>query len=290
MKLGYFTSKKIDKLAEKGNDLLTKNMPIQAIEKYKQIIKLLPSPVEQWEAYEWAVVSIADTYYVMGEYEQSEIYFREVVNNSSNPFILLRYGQVNHYLGNKDASSYYLCQAFFEDKNIFDQEEKFLEIVKKNYKKYEKMRNEKFKDMFRLPAEYKYLEKELGGIQWLWDPINWDEINIQYTILFSQIPQKLYDNDISFFCVSAILESSIRINKLDELSKWLKYLEITSRPRKDKAVVEVWKGICELKLGNEKEAMEYFSRVVENGDERLLKNFRHFGNEIYKYYCIQTIK
>lgn len=52
MKLGYFISRKIDKLTKKGNGFLENGEYEKAIEEYKKIIEALPEPKDEWDAYE----------------------------------------------------------------------------------------------------------------------------------------------------------------------------------------------------------------------------------------------
>ena len=52
----------------------------------------------------------------------------------------------------------------------------------------------------------------------------------------------------------------------------------------DDGVLETWKGICELYKENKSEAMYFFRQAEEKGTDRVLKNFGHFGNEIYDFY------
>lgn len=74
MKLGFFVSKKIDQLAKRSDDLMKNGKYADAVECYQKIIDLLPAPKEQWEAYEWSIVSIADTYYFTEDYDKAEFY------------------------------------------------------------------------------------------------------------------------------------------------------------------------------------------------------------------------
>lgn len=141
-----------------------------------------------------------------------------------------------------------------------------------------------FENLFRLPLEYQYLEKEYMSLQYLWKPIDWDEIYNQYNLFFEKIPEELYSNSISFLCASAILESAINLGKTEVFEKWLTMIERLSQNRKDVEVVEIWKGICELYKGNKEEALKFFRLAEEKGTDRILKHFRHFGNDIYDFY------
>lgn len=85
MKLGFFVSKKIDQLAKRSDDLMKNGKYADAVECYQKIIDLLPAPKEQWEAYEWSIVSIADTYYITEDYDKAEFYLYKI--NRHSPYL-----------------------------------------------------------------------------------------------------------------------------------------------------------------------------------------------------------
>lgn len=282
MKLGYFTSRKIDKLAKKGNGFLENGEYEKAIEEYKKIIDALPEPKDEWDAYEWANVSIADTYYIMKDYKNCITYMNKIIRYANNPFIFLRTGQAYYYEDDMEKAEEYLAKALEKDGvNIFKEEESyFLNIAQKGFKKMKS----KFKNMFHLPEQYQYLEKEYMELQILWTDKNWETIYEQYTSLFKKIPEEIYDNSMTYFCVTAILEAIINLRKIDAFPQWIKILEIVSESRMDKENVQIWKGLYELVKGNDEKAMEYFRYIDESGNLRMLKNFRHFKNKIYDFY------
>lgn len=282
MKLGYFISKRIDQLAKKADISMKNNQYQDAIKHYEKIIDILPEPKETWEAYEWATVSIADTYFIMEDYENAHAFFKTIISTADNPFIILRYGQTQYYRKNLQEAKEYLLKAYqYGGKEIFESEEPmFLNLINENISNKESV----FENLFRLPEEYQYLEKEYMSLQHLWKPVKWEEIYKYYTDIFKKIPEELYTNSIAFLCASSILESSVHLNKTEVFSKWIHMLEVTSVKRYDSGVIEVWKGICELNIGNEVNAMQYFKQAVEKGTERVLKNFGQFGNDIYDYY------
>lgn len=155
MKLGYFVSKKIDNLAKKAEIYLNNGDSLEAISKYNEIIDLLPEPKENWEAYEWAIVSIADTYFVAKNYEKAYFYFSKVISDESNPFVFLRFGQTNYYLKNNKDAVKYLGEAYdICGEDIFNDEDKiFLEIARKDKPTKKSSLDIPFENMFRLPLE-----------------------------------------------------------------------------------------------------------------------------------------
>ncbi|WP_154888666.1 tol-pal system YbgF family protein [Longibaculum muris] len=288
MKLGYFVSKKIDQLTKKADSAMQCGEYLKAIAYYKKIIEILPEPKEQWEAFEWSVVSIADTYYIIEDYNKAELYFNKIINTAVNPFIFLRYGQTQYYLNKIEVAKEYLKKAYeLEGEEIFKQDDPcFLKLAIESSKATNKIKenDDGFENLFRLPLDYQYLEKEYMSLQYLWKPIDWDEIYNQYNLFFEKIPEELYSNSISFLCASAILESAINLGKTEVFEKWLNVIERLSQNRKDVEVVEIWKGICELYKGNKEEALKFFRLAEERGTDRILKHFRHFGNDIYDFY------
>lgn len=282
MKLGYFVSKRIDQYAKKADNAMNKNQYMEAIKYYNQIIDVLPEPKCVWEAYEWAVVSIADTYFIMQDYENAYTFFNLIISNANNPFVNLRFGQTQYYRNHMEEAKKYLMKAYQSGgKDTFESEDHlFFDFI--NVSQINKM--DEFENIFRLPEEYQYLEKEYMSYQYLWKPIQWKEIYTYYTEIFKKIPEELYTNSIAFLCVSSILESTIHLDKKEEFAKWIEMIEATSTSRYDSGVIEVWKGICELKNGNERKAIDYLDQAIEKGTTRALKDFRHFGNEIFDYY------
>ena len=118
----------------------------------------------------------------------------------------------------------------------------------------------------------------------LWTDKNWETIYEQYTSLFKKIPEEIYDNSMTYFCVISILEAIINLRKIDVFPQWIKILEIVSESRMDKENILVWKGLYEFVKGNDEKAMGYFRYIDESGNLRMLKNFSHFKNKIYDFY------
>lgn len=282
MKLGYFVSKKIDKLVKKAENAMDRDEWLSAIKYYNKILDLLPEPKEEWAAYEWTVVSIADSYYIVGDYDDAEIYFEKIIKNTFNPFIYLRYGQVKYYKNDMDEAKNYLVKAYTEaGKQIFDQEDSiFLEIALENKDNIDYQ----FINMYKLPIEYQYLEKENMRMQYLWEDMDWHEIYKQYSEFFKKIPEELYTNTLAYMTAAATLESAIFLNKFEVFPYWINKVESTLANRYDDGEVEAWKGICEFYQGHLDKAMEYFEIAVLKGDERVLCNFRHFGNKMLDFY------
>ena len=218
----------------------------------------------------------------MKDYKSCITYMNKIIRYANNPFIFLRTGQACYYEGDMEKAEEYLARALEKDGvNIFKEEEPyFLDIAQKGFKKMKS----KFENIFDLPEQYQYLEKEFMKLEILWTDKNWETIYEQYTFLFKKIPEEVYDNSMTYFCVTAILEALINLRKIDTFPQWIKILEIVSESRMDKENVQIWKGLYELVKGNDEKAMEYFRYIDESGNLRKLKNFRHFKNKIYDFY------
>lgn len=281
MKLNYLTSKKINHYAKKADSCMRRADYQGAIKYYEKILDVLPEPKDNWEAYDWTYASIGDTYFFMEDYEKAFDNLKKIVMSYDNPYIYMRYGQCFYYMGDKEKAEPYLIKAYqMVGDEVFETEDDvFKEIAMK-----EEEQNEEFDDMFGLPLEYTFLEKRFLGLQYLWDPIDWEKIYINCKSLFNQIPKELYENGVTYFISFTLLESVIFLGKKDEIKKWLDMVVIASAPRKDSGATEIWQGISEYYLGNEDEALKYFERAEEKGVEHIFRDFYDFRDEPYKIY------
>lgn len=132
----------------------------------------------------------------------------KIIRYANNPFIFLRTGQACYYEGDMEKAEEYLARALEKDGvNIFKEEEPyFLDIAQKGFKKMKS----KFENIFDLPEQYQYLEKEFMKLEILWTDKEWETIYEQYISLFKKIPEEIYDNSITYFCVTAILKIKYR--------------------------------------------------------------------------------
>lgn len=117
----------IQELSEAGNALLDEDKFDPAIAKFEEALKLLPEPIQEWDASTWLYASMGDGYFLKGDYAKSAEAFYEAMNcpeGNINPFILLRLGQSLQETGDEENATEYLLRAFMvEGEEIFDDED-----------------------------------------------------------------------------------------------------------------------------------------------------------------------
>jgi tetratricopeptide (TPR) repeat protein len=129
------TYSKICKLCQEGDEYVTKEKFNLAVQKYEEAFDLVPDPYERYHASTWILTAIGDSYFLMGNYERA----RDAIGNVmycpeaiGNPFIHLRFGQVQLELGNLIRAQDELARAYMiEGEKIFqDEDPKYLAYVK----------------------------------------------------------------------------------------------------------------------------------------------------------------
>jgi tetratricopeptide (TPR) repeat protein len=121
-----------DALAEEGNY-------DQAIVQYEAALRLVPTPVTDWEAATWILTSIGEACYFKGDYTQALEVLQEAMrcpDAIGNPFIHLRLGQVQFELRNLPRATDELVRAYMgAGEEIFaDEDAKYLALVKASIK------------------------------------------------------------------------------------------------------------------------------------------------------------
>ena len=111
----------------------------QALSEFENALKLLPPPVERWEAAIWILTAIGDAHYSMGEFEKARAALTGAMRCPGalgNPFIHLRLGESLFELGNHDRAMDELRRAHMEaGPDIFEDEDpKYLAFLKKHMK------------------------------------------------------------------------------------------------------------------------------------------------------------
>lgn len=135
--MGLFTKKKdSDYYAEAGNRLFDEGKYNQAILKWLEGLDSLNKPINAQSEAVWFHASIADAYFLLGEYEKAYSYLLEAKSNISgegysNPFVMLRLGQCSHELGKKDEVEYLMRAYMLAGDDIFENEDKkYFELIK----------------------------------------------------------------------------------------------------------------------------------------------------------------
>lgn len=127
--------KNIDELAEEGNNLFEKGNYSKAITVWEEALKAIDAPLNTKSEAVWFQTSIGDALFMMREYRKAYEYLFEAKSNLSgdgyeNPFTMLRLGQCAYELGREDAKEYLLRAYLLAGNDIFEDEEKYLEVIK----------------------------------------------------------------------------------------------------------------------------------------------------------------
>lgn len=126
---------RILKISQSADSKLEAGSCKEAIQLYNEAMKLLPKPIEQWEAATWLSGSAGNALYMDRQYRAAVIELRRTLKfpgATSNPFILLRLGQSLFELGDQDEARNELVKAYMLGGNrIFDDEHpKYFRLIK----------------------------------------------------------------------------------------------------------------------------------------------------------------
>ena len=127
--------KRITSLTDVGNDFFAHEDFEKAILNFKEALKLIPEPVDEWQTTLWLYTSIGDCYFLLGDDISALEYFQNAYNcpgANTNPFILLRLGESYFEMSNFPAAGEFLTRAYMlEGLKIFEEEEpKYLSFLK----------------------------------------------------------------------------------------------------------------------------------------------------------------
>jgi tetratricopeptide (TPR) repeat protein len=118
----------VTSLSARGNQLFDAGLYEAARQEFEEAWKLLPEPINQWEAATWLLASIGDCWFELNDYQQAHECFRKLLRDEfpdamGNVFIHLRRGQTALEVGNtamaaEDLLTAYAlggCEAFDQD-------------------------------------------------------------------------------------------------------------------------------------------------------------------------------
>ena len=125
----------IDDIAEKGNMLFDAGKYEQAVNVWQKGLDMLAKPLNAQNEAVWFQTSIADAYFMLGDYQTAYSYLTAARSNLSgegyDPFVMLRLGQCCFELCRDDAREYLLRAYMSEGEEIFDGEDgKYLDAIK----------------------------------------------------------------------------------------------------------------------------------------------------------------
>lgn len=135
--MGLLTKKKsTDDYAEEGNKLFDEGKYVQAIRIWLEGLDSLNKPLNMQSEAVWFQTSVADAWFMLGEYEKAYSYLCDAKSNISgegytNPFVMLRLGQCSHELGKEDAAEYLMRAYMLAGEEIFESDdEKYFDLIK----------------------------------------------------------------------------------------------------------------------------------------------------------------
>ena len=133
--MGLF-EKSIDDYAEQGNELFDDGRYAEAIQVWQEGLDCLDKPLNAQSEAVWFQTSIADAWFMLGEYAKAYPYLWDAKSNISgegyaNPFVMLRLGQCSFELGKEDAAEYLMRAYMLAGDEIFAaDDEKYFDVIK----------------------------------------------------------------------------------------------------------------------------------------------------------------
>ena len=252
---------KIVSLAESGDRLYDRNLYRKAMGKYLEALKLVPSPLENWEATTWLATSIGDAYFEMSEFQNAKTYYELAMKSPGgidNPYVNLSLGQVYFELQGKKKAREYLLRAFLLDgHNVFQGADlKYLALIRDDISNptSEEMADKLMKVLDEVDEEFEKgnLEECLQLLERAWN----------------SIPENKADVAESYLVADAGLEISLELNDISRADKWLAALEESSTTRQDVGDVDFAKGLVALEKNLEDEAKEHFKQANSKSEGR----------------------
>lgn len=122
-------------LIELGNEQVEVKQDLAAaIGFYDQALKMLPKPIERWDAAVWLLVALGDCYFLKGEYPQALEYLKRAIQCPGavgTGFIHLRLGQTFFELNLKNKAADELTRAYMAAPELFEsQDPKYFAFLK----------------------------------------------------------------------------------------------------------------------------------------------------------------
>lgn len=134
-------SERIEELSEQGNDLFDEEKFRECIKVWSEALALIPHPQNLYGETFWLETSIGDCYFMLNEYEQSQVHFLNAKGNIEtnayeNPFVMLRLGELFFEFGHFNEAKEFLLRAYMlEGEELFEtEEEQYFNFLKDNVK------------------------------------------------------------------------------------------------------------------------------------------------------------
>jgi tetratricopeptide (TPR) repeat protein len=128
--------KSTDDYAEEGNVLFDEGKFSEAAAVWSEGLMFLPEPQNAQSEAVWFETSIADAYFMLGDFQNASAHILNARTNISgegytNPFVMLRSGQCALETGSPDAAEYLLRAYMLAGEEIFESEDpKYFAVIK----------------------------------------------------------------------------------------------------------------------------------------------------------------
>lgn len=134
MELERKLAKRLDELAERGNDYVDNEQYREALDAFALALTLIPHPIEDWEASTWFLIAIGETQFFAGAYSESIASMaraKKCPGGLDNSLLYLRMGQAQFESGDKKGAEESLMRAYMSGgREMFsDEDSKYWEII-----------------------------------------------------------------------------------------------------------------------------------------------------------------
>jgi tetratricopeptide (TPR) repeat protein len=107
--------RRITALCDRGNEKFEAGRYREAYPDYEQALKLIPEPLESWEASTWVLLALADCNFLLGDYAAALRYLERALacpDIQGSEFLILRLGQARYELGDETGAREALDDAW----------------------------------------------------------------------------------------------------------------------------------------------------------------------------------
>ncbi|MBK9064833.1 MAG: tetratricopeptide repeat protein [Acidobacteria bacterium] len=125
----------VTRLSEQGNAASEAGDYEKSLALFRQALKLLPKPIQRWDAGGWLMTAIGDTHFLKGDYAAAASALKEALEfpkTLGNPFVHLRLGESVYELGESARAADELTRAYMGGgEELFDGEDpKYFRFLK----------------------------------------------------------------------------------------------------------------------------------------------------------------
>ncbi|MGE0434568.1 MAG: tetratricopeptide repeat protein [Planctomycetota bacterium] len=114
------------RLCALGEEFANNEQFSDALGTYQKAAKLIPSPIEMWDATHWIYAAIGDVQFLTSQFAGAveSLHIAVATGALGNAFVHLRLGQCHYELGQLEAAGEELCRAYMADgTTVFDGED-----------------------------------------------------------------------------------------------------------------------------------------------------------------------